>query len=196
MIHCPYCQNQTEQDFGLVQCSQCTKNFFIHADGSVDKEPSESEVAKFNEEEESAKAKTETEFKVEAEEQEETLKEEEDSEDTADTEDTHEPVDLENLIASNGSDTEDQVSSKKEQQLISYTLILKGIDQAHLQAEVRSILLSLYSEIELKALFQKNFSQGTLVLNSLYPIQASRLLHQLKDLPLDFHWKQVHNAGD
>ena len=36
MIHCPYCQVEVEQDFGLVQCPQCNKNFFIHVDGGVE----------------------------------------------------------------------------------------------------------------------------------------------------------------
>ena len=312
MIHCPHCQGDVEQDFGLVQCPQCAKNLFIHVDGSVElptenptefesgtkseiESEMESEIESEIESKVGAKSEVERETEMEAktkgessyEFQEEplSLAESEETEaksklemesateepatgwaiETAEGTKTIETTEGESKMTSKtetGMETGTESESKKEMEeepetkveieteteiesegiitspnaspqetepleekapplleekeesienlasveakikmeaqskvgstSLSYNLVIKGIDHTDLQEKITFALSSVYSEAELETLFQKKLSNGTLTLTSLYPLQASLLLQQLKELPLDLDWQQVY----
>lgn len=193
MPNCPYCEHLTDEDFGLVECSECGKSFMAddpvavldpQEPGHQEPEAQESQESEVQEPETfEPKAQEPEVFESETQESEglEALAPEPKAQELG-------PLDPETQATqASQAPQESQVSAPASRPTQALQLVLEGFDtsdRVQVLAEALSdARLAWDNQGEIKKL-----QQGRLVLQALSPLQASVLVQKLNHLPVKIKW--------
>lgn len=205
MAHCPVCNTPLNDDFGLVDCSQCGTGLFIEFDGSVKRREEgqstasspramrvdipEAEIPPPIERSSPSYQRLISEEKPSHSESSDSLSSEAEMDFTQAPEVLIPEADPPAESLSDLADFANSEQSSAREGAYTYQLLISGVDTSDLRNAVKEALTDPLFLWDVEGLL-KGLTNGDLQLTELTPVKASLVVQRLGTLPLQISWVQ------